>query len=342
MNVPYIWHHPQWRLWCRNLHSGRRGHAWLLSGREGFGKLDFARAAAELLLCETPNKGDNACGQCRSCHLLRAGHHPDLRFVAPLEDATSISIDQIRELNDFFSLTAHYGQAKVVLIRPAELMTRAAANALLKILEEPPALGVLLLVANAIDRLTPTIRSRCQRLRLDAIDQTVAQAWLAQASAGEPDALEVAFQLGTRAPLAARAALENGLPELAARVVQQMISVGSGRTHAVQAAQGLQDIAPRILADLMLSHAHYLALAHTGIAGSSGVYGADSSGASLIGALNHLHLSDILGFTAMALDIKGLIVGTANTRDADLIDQLWRAWMQATRPAGTRATRVKA
>lgn len=342
MNAPYVWHHPQWQQWCRNMRAARLGHAWLLSGRDGFGKLEFARAAAELLLCEAPLKRDGACGQCRSCHLLQAGHHPDLRFVAPLEDATSISIEQIREFNDFFSLTAHYGQAKVVIIRPAELMQRAAANALLKILEEPPSLGILLLVANAIDRLTPTIRSRCQRLRLDVIDLAVAREWLTQVSRCEPDALEIAFRLGARAPLAARAALEDGLPEVAARVAQQMISVGSGRTHAVQAAQSFQDIAPRVQVDLMLGHAHQLALARAGVAGHSSALEPASSAVSLIGALDHLHSSDVLGFTAMALDIKGLIVGTANTRDLDLIDQLWRAWMQATRPAGTSATRATA
>jgi DNA polymerase III subunit delta' len=332
MNTAYPWHAAQWRQWSRAQQSGRLGHGWLFSGRAGFGKFEFARACAELALCEAVGPDAIACGDCRSCRLILAGNHPDLRMLSPLEDTVSIGIDQIRELGDFFSLTAHYGRAKVVIIRPAELMQRAAANALLKILEEPPPLGVLMLVADAFDRLPPTIRSRCQRLRLDAIDVTVARKWLAREVSVEPAALDAAFDQANRAPLAARSLLTDGVTDVASRVEQLMIAVGSGRKHAVQAAQAAQDIMPSVQADFMLRQAHRFALAKLGLT-DPGMSPDAGRPDSLISTLNHLHSNQALAFAASVLEVKTLIVGSANTRDGDLIEQLWRAWMLTTRPA---------
>ncbi|MSR14250.1 MAG: DNA polymerase III subunit delta' [Gammaproteobacteria bacterium] len=334
MNRAFPWHAAQWDQWCRAFRRARLGHGWIFSGRAGFGKFEFARACAETVLCESIKADALACGQCRSCQLLRAGNHPDLRLVVPLEDAISIGIDQIRELGEFFSLTAHYGRAKIVIIRPAELMQHAAANALLKILEEPPALGLLILVADAIDRLPPTIRSRCQRLRLDAIDTSLAREWLAREVPSEPAQLDAAFALGNRAPLAAQAAIDADITQSASRIEQLMITVGSGRKHAVQAAQAVHDVAPTLLADCMLNQAHRFALAQLGLAGLSEPQSSQSAPVeSLISALNHLHSWQVLAFAARVLEVKTLIVSSANTRDADLLDQLWRTWMLATRPA---------
>jgi DNA polymerase-3 subunit delta' len=175
-------------------------HALLLHGRAGIGKLAVAERFVRLLLCEQPQAGGSvACGQCPSCHWMGQGSHPDFRKLQPaaLEDddaadsieaperksATAgqqISVAQIRSLNEFVHLSTHRGGLRVALIHPAEALNNAAANALLKTLEEPPAHVVLILVSHHPSRLLPTILSRCHQLRFTLPDPTDALAWLNQ------------------------------------------------------------------------------------------------------------------------------------------------------------------
>jgi DNA polymerase-3 subunit delta' len=312
--------------------QAKLGHAWLLSGRPGIGKQEFARCFAQLALCETPDAALAACGHCRSCHLYAAGNHPDLRVLTPAEDANSIGIDQVRELGDFFALTAHYGKAKVALLRPVDVMTRGAANALLKLLEEPPALGLFILVTDHLERLPATVRSRCQRLALDTIDTDRALAWLrAQAPEVSVPDLRRALSLSQLAPLGAVASLAAGDLALASRIEAQMAGVASGRVHAVQAAQAIGDVAAAKLADLMLGYAHQLALQPLGAAASPG---ADQVGLNSLA--DQLNSRQICEFVTAALEVKGQAVPTANFRQGDLVDILWQAWMKATRGTSRR------
>lgn len=184
----YPWHAGAWdRLWARPMLP----HALLLTGVEGIGKRRFGRAVVDRLLCEAPGSA-GACGQCASCRLLAADTHPDFRLVVPDGDgetdaddgdkkaATSrqIKIDQIRALEEFVYVGSYRGGARVALIDPAEAMNPAAANALLKILEEPPERVHFLLVASRYRLLLPTIRSRCRMLKLPRPAAADASAWL--------------------------------------------------------------------------------------------------------------------------------------------------------------------
>ncbi|WP_322998280.1 DNA polymerase III subunit delta' [Castellaniella sp.] len=177
----------------------RFAHAWLVHGLPGIGQRTFAAAGAASLLCESPQSG-LACGQCQACRWVRAGNHPDLRRIRPdavaaLEGAAAedgdesgtkkqpsrdIRIEQIRSLLPWFNTATHRGGWRVALLYPAESLNTIAANALLKILEEPPAHTVFLLVAHAPDRLLPTLVSRCRRLPLPVPDTEQALAWLQQ------------------------------------------------------------------------------------------------------------------------------------------------------------------
>lgn len=116
--------------------------------------------------------------------------HPDLLLVRPPPEKAAIHVEAIRDLIAFMQLTSHQGGSRVALLWPAESLTPAAANGLLKVLEEPPAGGVIVLVACAPARLPPTVLSRCQRLRVPLPARVPALAWLAaQAGAGHWDAL---------------------------------------------------------------------------------------------------------------------------------------------------------
>ncbi|KQR87151.1 DNA polymerase III subunit delta' [Burkholderia sp. Leaf177] len=185
-------------------------HALLLHGRAGIGKLQFAQHLAQSLLCESPTATREPCGHCVACLWFSQGNHPDYRAVLPevlageligddKPDADEgkktkvpskeIKIDQVLGLMNFFSLGSHRGGARVVLIYPAESINVFAANALLKTLEEPPAGVVFILVTARIDRLLPTIISRCRQwpMTLPAAEPSVA--WLAQQGVQQPATL---------------------------------------------------------------------------------------------------------------------------------------------------------
>lgn len=193
----------------------RFSHAWLIHGMPGIGKQHFALAAAASLLCETPAKG-LACGTCQACRWVMSGNHPDIRRIRPEataldenpDEAASerggaaakktpskeIRIDQLRALHSWFNTATHRGGWRVAVLYPAQALNVISANALLKVLEEPPAHTVFLIVADAPDRLLPTLLSRCRRLPLpvppvqDSLDWLTrngvgdAASWLAAAS----------------------------------------------------------------------------------------------------------------------------------------------------------------
>ena len=192
MNIKeiYPWSHD---LWQRVVAMRERlPHAILLHGRQGIGKLAFSEAFAAFLLCETPIAG-SACGTCLSCGWLAQDNHPDFRMISPeevidgevdTETATKtkkksvITVDQIRTLNDMIGLSSHRQGLKIVLIHPVETLNTASANALLKMLEEPPPNIVFLLVSHQLQRLLPTIRSRCHKITMYRPTYQAALSWL--------------------------------------------------------------------------------------------------------------------------------------------------------------------
>lgn len=197
------WQEGQWQRIVTMQAGARLPHALLLRGPEGVGKYRFARRLLAALLCEQHAFESRPCGICRGCRLVAAQTHPDLHVLAPLEGKQQIGIDQVRALIDRVGLTAQYGGRKAVVVAPAEHMTRAAANTLLKTLEEPPGEALFVLVAHRAGALPATIRSRCQMVNFPVPDSDAAKTWLA----GELDsqeAAETALRLAHGAPLTAR------------------------------------------------------------------------------------------------------------------------------------------
>lgn len=194
--------------------KGRLPHALLMHGRQGIGKLLFARALAQSLLCENPASSGLACGRCAACGWFDSANHPDFRLIEPAslteptedEDgrekkaSLQIIIEQIRELADFINISSHRGGPKVVLIHPAEALNPHAANALLKSLEEPPAGVHFLMVAHRAHYLLPTIKSRCQLVALAGPEPGPAIEWLR--AQGVPDPALALAQTGNSPLLA--------------------------------------------------------------------------------------------------------------------------------------------
>lgn len=149
--------------------GGRPHHAWLLAGPRGVGKASFAAAAARMVLADAASF--DVPGDAPAARLLAAGSHPDHRVLARLPRdgdgrlAAAIVIDQVRLLQAIFQMTPGLGGWRVVTIDSIDDLNPAAANALLKSLEEPPERTLFLAVSHAPARLLPTLRSRCRKLR---------------------------------------------------------------------------------------------------------------------------------------------------------------------------------
>ena len=200
----YPWHESAWRQLAAQW--GNRPNAWLLTGRRDTGKTAFARHLAQALLCEQPQAGHQPCGNCPSCHLFTQGSHPDYYELAPEPPAEGesarkllqIKIDAVRAVLAPLLQSSVRGGLRVVLVQPAETMNTQAANALLKMLEEPPASVVFLLVTHNKDRLLPTIKSRCRPFLLPAPSAEEALGYLKTQNTPQAEAL-LAFHSG--APL---------------------------------------------------------------------------------------------------------------------------------------------
>lgn len=181
-------------------------HALLLSGGTPGVLTRVAEALAAGLLCDAPLPAGFACGACAACRLLAAGNHPDLLWLVPgqgdeaagRKPSAWIRIESVRELIGMLALSPHHAARRVAVIEPAEAMNAATANALLKVLEEPPPGNLLLLISLRPMRLLPTIRSRCLQLRLSAPD-FIGQAADASTPA-DPAARELAAFLRDPAP----------------------------------------------------------------------------------------------------------------------------------------------
>jgi len=212
----YPWQQQAWQT--LNRQRAQWPHALLLSGPQGIGKLDFGRLLAQSLLCETPQADNQPCGRCPACNWFAAGSHPDFRELAPAsadddddKDSDSgkkkrviqqINIKQVRALGDFVHLSSQRKGYRITLLHPAEALNHAAANALLKTLEEPAPGAVFIVISHQLSRVLPTIRSRCRLFPLPAPDMVQAQQWLQQQSVADAGTL---LARAGNLPLAAKA-----------------------------------------------------------------------------------------------------------------------------------------
>lgn len=238
IQVPQPWQQSAWQQLVSQQRSGRLAHAYLLQARAGSGRRQFAQALASWLLCERVATQSSACGECAQCLLQVRGPHPDLMVVIPEAGSKTIKIDQIRQLGDFIQQTAHQtGAWKVVLLCPAEAMGIAAANSLLKNLEEPPGRVLFLLLTDIGAHLLPTLRSRCQPLVLGDATQEQSLQWLAEHTSADQADVQQALALAPGAPLLALQLLEQGVPTWRNVLAEQLREMEQGRLSPLEVAR---------------------------------------------------------------------------------------------------------
>ncbi len=153
-------------------------HTILFSGSEGVGKSEMANMFSKALLCVSNIK--LPCDNCKSCNLFDHHTHGDFLHVSSEDSKNNIGVEQIRNAISFANKTSAFGYRKVILINPAEKLQRNASNALLKLIEEPPANTIALLVSNRDVNLPATVHSRCLRLEFSSPDHQVAYRWLSE------------------------------------------------------------------------------------------------------------------------------------------------------------------
>ena len=158
----YPWLRPSFEQLVGSYQAGRGHHALLLQSLNGMGGEALIYALCRFLMCRQP-EGHKSCGHCHSCQLMQAGTHPDYYALSPEKGKSALGIDAVRDVNEKLYEHARLGGAKVVWISDAALLTDAAANALLKTLEEPPAHVIFILATTEIQKVPATILSRCQR-----------------------------------------------------------------------------------------------------------------------------------------------------------------------------------
>ncbi len=151
------------------LARGRTGHAYLFSGPRGVGKTTTARLLAMALNCEAEAGEAKPCGTCEACTSIRAGQHAD---VTELDAASNNSVEDVRDMRERVRLASMHGGTRVWILDEAHMLSTAAANALLKTLEEPPPGLVFVLATTEPERLPPTVLSRCQHFRFRRLSET--------------------------------------------------------------------------------------------------------------------------------------------------------------------------
>ncbi|NPA30812.1 MAG: DNA polymerase III subunit delta', partial [Chloroflexi bacterium] len=173
----------------RQIAAQRVHHAYLFVGPRGVGRRTLARRFAQALTCLQPPAPGAFCGQCRVCRQIAAGVHPDFHV---LHDPAGLKVDAVRQAQQVWNLSPREARYRIALLPEVQHATPAAANALLKTLEEPPAHLILLLTASDPDALLPTVVSRCEVVRLRLVPRAALEEALQARGATPAQAAEAA------------------------------------------------------------------------------------------------------------------------------------------------------
>jgi len=235
------WHRSHWSNIVRARQSDRLAHGLLLKEPAGAGAYEFARYLGGSLLCQNPHDDYSPCGTCKSCSLYEAGNHTDMQLIQPEEQGRQIKVEQIRTLIDGIMLKSQYEGYKIAIIKPADAMNRSAANTLLKTLEEPPPLSILILVTQRPERLPVTIRSEFCKITFQPDFTELARTWVADKTKDTKLADEL-LVLAKGAPLAALNMYENGTIEKQDIVLDDLAGLCKLCEDPVKAAKHWDDL----------------------------------------------------------------------------------------------------
>lgn len=234
------WHQSLWQQFSARRQADNLPHAILLTGAAGLGKQALAAYLTQSLVCTNPNEDFSPCGVCDSCHLSGSGAHPDINWVQPEDAGKAIKVAAIRTLTEKSVLAAQGEQYRVFIINPADAMNVAAANALLKTLEEPAHRTVMLLVSSHAERLPATIRSRCQQLSVSVPEHDDLISWMDNGLSREE--LEALLAVTANAPMEIARAQEEGWLDRGQKLMQQLDALKQRKVNPMRAKEEWQEL----------------------------------------------------------------------------------------------------
>ncbi len=261
------WHQENWESFVTSF--GNFHHAQIVTAPEGYGLREFCLSMAQYSLCSEVDEEPNTwCGVCQNCQLFSAGTHPDFHVICnEMESAQGridligeyshryqdpavgdkkstlkkiIPIDQIRALIETFGHRPHIAPRKVALILPADRLNINAANALLKLLEEPPEDSLLILLSSEPSRLPPTVLSRCVQIQLPRPSDQQVRSWLEDQITSED--IDLALELTDGAPFKARQICQSGQLQVQKELFIGLIGVCQRTTSLYQLSKSLQNV----------------------------------------------------------------------------------------------------
>ncbi|MCY4148674.1 MAG: hypothetical protein OXF73_04875 [Gammaproteobacteria bacterium] len=269
MAVPEMlsWQQANWESFTASLENLHHGQ--IVTAPAGHGLREFCLAMAQYVLCSDIDPQRNTwCGECQNCRLFSAGTHPDFHVVCNEVESVQgrigtigqysyryqdesvrekksqlrkvIPIDHIRALIENFMQRPHIARRKVGLILPADRLNINAANALLKLLEEPPEDSLLILLSSEPSRLPPTVLSRCVRIHLPAPSHEQARTWLEGQTASED--IDLALELTDGAPFRAREICETGLLQTQKDLLKRLVGVCRRTASPYQVSSSLNKL----------------------------------------------------------------------------------------------------
>ncbi len=203
------WHEEEFAKLVTAYKTDSLHHALMLTGPKYIGKQFLANGYARFLLCDR-NMEDGVnenCGQCKSCLLMKANTHPDIYRLDVPEGKKQIPVDAVRNISLNLNKKAQISKNKVCILAPAEALNENAANALLKILEEPPQNTFFIIVSHDSHRLLPTILSRCLKMKFSLPDKQEVEMWLTELFEGN-DAIQNILLSANALPELAKSMLE--------------------------------------------------------------------------------------------------------------------------------------
>lgn len=329
MNAPYPWLGAAWRDFKRSYASETLSHAYLISGPPGLGKQEFSEILAATILCEAIKSVARPCKECRGCTLFESNSHPDLKRIGPENGSKSIVIDQIRDLTEFYRLKSHYLGYKIGLIHAADSMNTSAANAILKTLEEPPPLALLILVSDRPGLLPATIMSRCHdmHIRMPCWEET--EKWLAEKLKGKGQSAAFDRLTLVGAPLDVIKQIESGLGSLFDDVIDALDAIATEKSDVFKIASDFASVDIEMLIEAIETIVQSLVLLYASHR-LTRLRLSESRFQQLQKIANNLEIKYLFYFLDEIRDVRTLVLRSSGLRSNEIMESLFAGWQRVT------------
>jgi DNA polymerase-3 subunit delta' len=324
----YPWLEDKFRQLVNAMKQRRMPHALLFSGPEGVGKRALAEFYSQLLLCQSPISVESLspCQQCKSCMLLKAHSHPDLKIFSPEDKSKVIKIDEVRLLNQYISQSSQQGGLKIALISPATALNRNAANALLKTLEEPATNSLIILIAHQPGKVLPTIRSRCQVVDFSLPSAKQSLHWLSEEDNNLTNeaSLRLALTLAGERPLIAKEFLKSNIIEQRELIIKDIGKVLKAECTVTEVAENWKSFDLGHLSRWMLLWSNQLIKFASS---KNDDWLSESTSSTMLRYLADKNsIQSLFEFNDTILEIYQRILSTNNPNPLMQIEQLLMAW----------------